>query len=425
MKKLATITAIMLTLLSGLFISGCVNKDFDTPEPNVPHVDFASNTTIAELKAMFTGAMDTITTDVVIQGVITGNDESGNIYKSLYIQDETGGIQIPLNQTGLYNDYRIGQRLFIKCKDLYLGAYGGMVQLGYNNMGSIGQIPAVMIPQHLFLDSLPGAAPAATVLTIPGITVANYATLIRLDSVHFETPGEEFATATATTNRNLVDEDDNVIIVRTSNYSSFRAELMPDGVGTVYAILSNYNGDNQLYIRDMNDLVGFSASTSTNLINEGFSSGTLGTFTQQSVIGDQVWAYGVYSGKNYASMSGYVSGSYYANEDWLISPSVNMDGYTDEILKFETAMKYGTAGDGTLKLYYSTDYVSGAPTTGTWTEMTGITISTGNFTWASSGNIDMSAITGTNVHIAFKFTCGTTGVPTWEVTNIKLKGTAL
>ncbi|NTW32881.1 MAG: DUF5017 domain-containing protein, partial [Bacteroidetes bacterium] len=64
-----------------------------------------------------------------------------------------------------------------------------------------------------------------------------------------------------------------------------------------------------------------------------------------------------------------------------------------------------------------------APATGTWTEITGLTLSTGNYTKVQSGDVDLSAVIGTNVHIAFKYTCSTTNVATWEVGGILIKGT--
>lgn len=157
------------------------------------------------------------------------------------------------------------------------------------------------------------------------------------------------------------------------------------------------------------------------LISENFTD-SLGSFTQYSVTGAEIWTASSYNGTPYATMSGY-SGSYNANEDWLISKPINFDLYTDESFSFESAMKYGTAGDGSLKVFTSTNYTgTGDPNLATWTQITPLTISTGNFTWAKTGEIDLSSITGSNVYIAFKYFCTTSGVATWEINNVKLKG---
>ena len=103
--------------------------------------DLTANTTIAELSAMYkTGKPWVIDENIVISGIVTTTDKPGNFYKSLYIEDETGGIELKFGKNGLYNDYLPGQRLYVKCKGLTLGMYGyksgnyggnGMVQLGY------------------------------------------------------------------------------------------------------------------------------------------------------------------------------------------------------------------------------------------------------------------------------------------------------
>ena len=73
---------------------------------------------IAEFKAKHwqdvTNYVDTITEDEVIHGWVVSSDESGNIYKSLYIMDESGaGIAIFINKTNLYQDYPIGQEIIL------------------------------------------------------------------------------------------------------------------------------------------------------------------------------------------------------------------------------------------------------------------------------------------------------------------------
>ena len=100
-----------------------------------------ANTTIAELCAMYkTGVPWTIDRDIVIAGKVTTTDKPGNFYKSFYIQDETGGIEIKMGRNGLYNFYQEGQTVYVRCYGLTLGMYGyksgnyggqGMVQLGY------------------------------------------------------------------------------------------------------------------------------------------------------------------------------------------------------------------------------------------------------------------------------------------------------
>ena len=75
-------------------------------------------------------------------------------------------------------------------------------------------------------------------------------------NVHFEGGGElPFANADATTNRTLLDANGNSILVRNSNYSSFRGETLPAGTGDVMGILSSFNGTWQLLLRSAEDCI--------------------------------------------------------------------------------------------------------------------------------------------------------------------------
>lgn len=114
--------------------------EYDKPAVDQP-VDMEANTTITELAAKYkTGRPWTIDENIVISGIVSTTDRYGNFYKSFYIQDETGGIELKLGKNGLYNDYLPGQRIYVDCRDLELGMYGyksgsgnGMVQIGFNN----------------------------------------------------------------------------------------------------------------------------------------------------------------------------------------------------------------------------------------------------------------------------------------------------
>ncbi len=71
-----------------------------------------------------------ITDDVIIGGIVCMDDKSGNYYKKIVIQDETGGIEIEIDQTNLYTDYPVGRKVYVRCKGLFLGNYFDIPQLG-------------------------------------------------------------------------------------------------------------------------------------------------------------------------------------------------------------------------------------------------------------------------------------------------------
>lgn len=86
--------------------------------------------TIRELKAMYKSGGVELFGNIWIKGQVISSDRSGNIYREIYIQDETGGIDLKLGKSSLYSDYTLGQWIYVWCDNLTLGAYNGMPQLG-------------------------------------------------------------------------------------------------------------------------------------------------------------------------------------------------------------------------------------------------------------------------------------------------------
>ena len=67
--------------------------------------------------------------DVYIKGKVTTDDTEGNVYKSLYIQDETSGIELKLNNN-VGVKYKKGTWVYVRLTGLYLGNYRMMLSLG-------------------------------------------------------------------------------------------------------------------------------------------------------------------------------------------------------------------------------------------------------------------------------------------------------
>ncbi|MBE0646368.1 MAG: lamin tail domain-containing protein [Bacteroidales bacterium] len=168
-----------------------------------------------------------------------------------------------------------------------------------------------------------------------------------------------------------------------------------------------------------------SASTTTLdvvIINEeDFNSGTLGTWTQHSVTGAQIWGIDMTNGvlgTPCSKMNGY-SGGAVANEDWLISPSMNFNHYTNELFRFQSAKNY-TGPD--MEVLISSDYVgTGNPNLATWTLLTPV-LCPGGWVWTPSGSLDVSTTSGSDIYLAFKYTSTSLAAATWEVDEILVVG---
>ncbi len=134
--KIFSIAALLVAMTACEEFQPVFTGTYDDPEYIEP-VDMSSqvNTTIAQLKDMYTANKGpvTIKKNVIIGGRVTTSDKVGNLYKSLYIQDETAGIEIKIGKNGLYNEFKLGQWVYVDCAGLTVGDYNGMIQIGYSD----------------------------------------------------------------------------------------------------------------------------------------------------------------------------------------------------------------------------------------------------------------------------------------------------
>ena len=102
-----------------------------------------------------TDTYTTIEDETRIEGVIIGDDESGNIYKQLVVGDETGAIIVGVNNSGLYAFCPVGQKVVIDCKGLQIGSYRKLAQIGSIYEGKVGRMPEYVWKQHVRLINEP------------------------------------------------------------------------------------------------------------------------------------------------------------------------------------------------------------------------------------------------------------------------------
>ncbi len=160
------------------------------------------------------------------------------------------------------------------------------------------------------------------------------------------------------------------------------------------------------------------------IFSETFASSSQGSFTIQNVVIDAALTYVWAPTASYGmKASGFANSTKYGTESWLISPDIDLSSKTAATLTFQHAGKYFGTMSAEATLWISENYISGLPSTGTWTQLTIPTYMTGSdWTFVSSGNIDLASYVGkSNVRIAFKYISTTAAAGTWEVKNVLIQ----
>ena len=156
-----------------------------------------------------------------------------------------------------------------------------------------------------------------------------------------------------------------------------------------------------------------SDASSNTIFFESFKKG-IGDFTINDVNCPEnlaaVWEHS----SQYSCMkaTAFVNSTYFETESWLVSPEIDLTGYTDCYFTFEHAGLYFGDISSEATVWITKDEVE-------WQQLSiqedGYPDS---WTFVEAGNWDLSAYSGSKVKIGFKYTSSSTKAGTWEVRNV-------
>lgn len=163
-----------------------------------------------------------------------------------------------------------------------------------------------------------------------------------------------------------------------------------------------------LLANESTTIYAFDFSACTSALSDGF--------TQQSVVGTQTWGCTTFGRSgNGVQMNGFATTAQ-ANEDWLISPPLDLSATVIPLLAFYSRSAFNGAP---LQLFITGDF-TGNVTTTTWTELSTNFPASGSDVWTLSQNINLSAFKQSNVRIAFKYTSITAAASRWTLDDISI-----
>ena len=433
--KLILATALFSTLFS------CINNDnYSEPDLTGECADLTATKTIQDvaLVATSTAQLWDSNTDSIMEAYVTSSDEGGNFYKSVSMIsiDGTKGFSMPIDAYNLYTKYEPGRKVYINLNGRHFAnnSLTSTTEIGslYNGT-QVGRVSGVEYEAAVKR----GCTKVSEETLVNHMTIAqaknnaNLHKLIEFDAVQFadESLGKTYFDKTlnpsptwTATNHIIKDASGASIIVRVSEFATFSSKSIPSGNGKIRGVLTKYNSDYQFMIRTEND-VKLTNDRVVPLFEESFAN--FAAWTKYSVTGAQVWVVDPTYGNPgaCAKMTGFASSVNNANEDWLISPAINLSAVTSATLTFDNVCKF--AGND-IEVFISSNYSgSGAPSAATWTPLTANldTNVSGSYIWKPSGAINISALTGnSNVRVAFKYTSTSTASKTWEIDNVKVVG---
>lgn len=441
MKKIKLIltTAVFATLFS------CVNSDdYGIPADNCN--DLAANVTVQSVTSTATSTATEYTTDDIIEAYVTSSDQGGNFYKSISFVSIDGaiGFSIPVNLYNLYTEYEPGRKVFIKMQDRFYNTQYNSTVIGSDFNGGVGRLSGVEyenvitrsctkvneddIVNHLTLDVAEDDQYINKLIEFDNVQFAD----VSVGSTYYDENNE----IGGATNHLITDVAGNTVTIRTSSYANFATQQIPNGSGKIRCVLTKYISSSgavyyQYLLRTINDVKLDNPRISA-FYTEDFQTATNNTdlnnpgWTNFAENGTRVWREKTFSGNGYAEFSAFGSGAA-LNTAWLVSPAINLDNTSNELLTFKVAQHHLDVNSpgNSLTVYFSTDFDGTNVLAATWTAVPANipTMSTSWYQFLGS-SVDISGYNG-NIYVAFKFIgsgTNTTLDGAFQVDDIKVYG---
>ena len=402
--KNRVLNSFLLLALMGVMFASC-KKEY--PEP--PVNSMPEGTVVIGIDSILKLESGTVFGDsVAVHGIVTADEVSGNLYKAAFIQDRATNAAIEL-YLDAPSGVRIGDSIQVYLKGVTYAMYNNLPQL--SGFGPDGHI--VILKNNVPIQP--------QVTTIANINAGQHlAGLVRLENVRF-TEQNTFAEPNTYGNRTLADPTDysQTVIVRTSNYANFANDSLPQGAGNLVAIASVYNSTWQLLLRSYNELefAGITPGGDSELPYYQDFASSFGTYTTYDVLGPQSWEIDY----NTAKMTGYANGTYNANDDWLISRQVSLEGVTNVSMTIAYIARYFDNLDDEITVQVSTNYTGGDPTAATWTRVPASWTSGSNWSDFASTTLDLSQFAGQKVNVAVRYLSTDGKAGTIEVQSILIQ----
>lgn len=254
----------VLTTIVILLFLACVKSTEFEPILDACSITLVANASFAQVKDLYNGELLQIQEDLIIEGYIISSDRAGNFFSILHFQDSptnpTEGFQIEIDLRESHLFFEEGSRILIKLKGLYLGQSRGVFRLGgtFAAFGttSVGRLPALQIPEHIFLSCDEKADVQPQSISIDELNDTMLNTLVRLDSLQIigEELSNSFALLREETERTLEDCLGNQLVLLNSGFADFQAMELPDGNGAITGVLLKERDDYLLIIRDLEDI---------------------------------------------------------------------------------------------------------------------------------------------------------------------------
>ncbi|EAY25267.1 DUF5689 domain-containing protein [Microscilla marina] len=191
---------------------------------------------IKEIRDLYKGSNVNIADDFKIKGVVTSDKDGGNITsRNIFIQDTSGGIVVRFTSD---HAFALGDEIVVVVKGTELSEFNGLLQVSN-------------VPNNSAKKVADGTLPTPETVTIDDLNTDNHeGKLVQIVGVTFTGTGK----FKDNKGNQTIAKDSKEAIVYTRSAATFGDDALPTGAVTVVGHAAEFNGTQQVLMRNKNDI---------------------------------------------------------------------------------------------------------------------------------------------------------------------------
>ena len=225
-------------LLTSLFLlCGCYDNH---NEPTTEPFSVQANANIKALRQFCSNGCYNIVSDIVCIGRVTSSDREGNFYRSVFVQDETGAVEIKLGTYNIEAQYPIGLMVALRLNGCTIMLDDDILQVGLPPQ-SFDTAPREFEAQEVIdlhvvrSNSIEPIAPLS--LDIPTLNTSFCGQFVRIENLRHAPLIEDMEELSMVDYHRFIDNEEHAVFTYISPYANFSTIAIPTETTTIQGIL--------------------------------------------------------------------------------------------------------------------------------------------------------------------------------------------
>ena len=222
-----------LLLLILLLFSSCYDRH---SEPSTEPLTMVANAKIEVLRQLCANGCYNIVSDIVCVGRVTSSDRNGNFYRSMFVEDETGAVEVKLGTYNIEAQYPIGLEVALHLNGCAIMLNNGTLQVGLPPQ-SFDSAPREFEAQEVINLHIVRSSSVEVIsplsLNIPSLNPSLCGRFVRISDLHFVPPTDNSSNGYY----HFVDNEENFIFTYISPYANFSNMDIPTSSTAIQGIL--------------------------------------------------------------------------------------------------------------------------------------------------------------------------------------------